>query len=298
VRTGLTPIPFKITNNLQIDIEDVVKKISTKTIAILITHYFGLVDNNFAELKDLIKKRSIYLIEDCAHTIGGSFQGKNLGTFGDAAIFSIRKFLKIPHGGVLFINNHDLEGINFSSPSKEATEMDKNIFALQQNGFFKPGTPIEEIYHHFDLSISGHHGPRLESFGGYSLGIPESTKKDILSFDWEEEFEKRKARLSKLVKLFREQDKQLFTPLIKDINNTYLNFPVLLNQGSDLFIRQLRENSCYEGQPFWSYLHKYFNWEQFPDAKKLKENMISFPLNKDINIINLKKAIELSAKKL
>src|SRR5437867_1289218 len=44
------------------------------------------------------------LIEDCAHVLSGEVEGKSLGTIGDAAVFSWRKFLPIYDGAELVIN--------------------------------------------------------------------------------------------------------------------------------------------------------------------------------------------------
>ncbi len=66
-----------------IDPDDVQKRITTRTGAIIVPHLFGAA----ADLDKLLKL-NVPIIEDCAQAVGGTYQQKPLGTFGDIAIFS------------------------------------------------------------------------------------------------------------------------------------------------------------------------------------------------------------------
>ena len=54
------------------------------------------------------KKRQWSVIEDCAHTFGGTYRGQMLGSFGDAAVFSISKFFPTYVGGTVTSRRDDL----------------------------------------------------------------------------------------------------------------------------------------------------------------------------------------------
>ena len=90
-----------------IDINDVKKKITKKTKAILAVHmYSGIC--NLKELKTFAKKNKIFLIEDCAESFGAYDQNKNLtGSVGDIACWSFQsaKQLTCGDGGILSTNN-------------------------------------------------------------------------------------------------------------------------------------------------------------------------------------------------
>ena len=101
-----TPIFFKIkppTN--AIDLDDISKKITTKTKAIIVTHYFGF-PQAIDEIQKYCNKNKLILIEDCAHAFFGSYKGKQLGTFGDYAIASVMKFFPAFDGGCLIANTN------------------------------------------------------------------------------------------------------------------------------------------------------------------------------------------------
>lgn len=82
--------------------DDLEKKITPRSRAVILQHTFG----NPGELDCLVaiaRNRNLVIIEDCAHTIGGEYQGKRLGTIGDMAIFSFGrdKAISSVFGGVL-----------------------------------------------------------------------------------------------------------------------------------------------------------------------------------------------------
>ncbi|MBW6440922.1 aminotransferase class I/II-fold pyridoxal phosphate-dependent enzyme [Patescibacteria group bacterium] len=94
---------------LNIDPSKIEKKITKKTKAIIVQHTFG----NPAEIDEIIKiakKHNLYIIEDCAHSLGAEYQGKKTGTFGDAAFFSLGrdKVISSVAGGVVVTNNNEL----------------------------------------------------------------------------------------------------------------------------------------------------------------------------------------------
>ena len=73
--------------NWTIDIEDLKKKITKKTRAIICVHTYGH-PCEMDEINKLIKGKKISLIEDCAEAIGTKFKGKNIGSFGRFSVFS------------------------------------------------------------------------------------------------------------------------------------------------------------------------------------------------------------------
>ena len=58
-------------------------------------------------------------IEDCAHVQSGIIAGRSLGTWGDASVFSWRKFFPLFDGGELILNRADCE-LNFQPAHESA----------------------------------------------------------------------------------------------------------------------------------------------------------------------------------
>jgi len=291
---GLTPVPYRVGRDLMVNTVDLDECFCPDLSAVLITHYFGLPQQHILQIKDWVKAQNLFLIEDCAHSLGGVSRGRELGMFGDASVFSFRKFIPIPHGGGLVINNQSLHDIVFSEPSPEALAFDSRVYSSQASGLFISGTPIENIYSHFGYNMLNHHGPRLAPFGGYSLGLPCSEVTQLKAFPWNNEFDKRQTRLERLIDIFSLNQIPGFIPLITDRTVLALNFPILVPETSSVIIGKIHSHGFTDCQPFWSFFHSYINWSYFPDATYLKQHIITIPLNHDIDFTSLKKAIACS----
>ena len=92
---------------LLIDIQDVKKKITPRTKAIIPVHYAGRMVN-IEKLREQVG--DIKIIEDCAHAMGTSFNGKKSGTFGDAGCFSFHavKNLAMGDGGAIVSQDKEI----------------------------------------------------------------------------------------------------------------------------------------------------------------------------------------------
>ncbi len=85
--TGATPVYVDIDKTFTMNPQSAQEKISQKTKAIIVQHTFG-IPTNMEKIKKLAKEHNLFIIEDCAHGIGGEYKGKKLGLFGHAAFIS------------------------------------------------------------------------------------------------------------------------------------------------------------------------------------------------------------------
>jgi len=81
--------------------------LSAKPGCFLLTYLFGSIPN-ISNIVELCKRYNVFLIEDISQAVGGTFNDKYLGTFGDAAIFSasITKFID-GYNGAFVLTDHD-----------------------------------------------------------------------------------------------------------------------------------------------------------------------------------------------
>jgi dTDP-4-amino-4,6-dideoxygalactose transaminase len=97
-----------------------------KKYCLLLIHYFGFAPDNFAYIDSVCKDKGILLIEDCAHTLTGTFKGQKLGSYGQFAFHSIHKILPTDDGGIL-VDNTGINNFNFS-PDDEGIKMETIAF--------------------------------------------------------------------------------------------------------------------------------------------------------------------------
>lgn len=111
VYTGATPVFADITsmNNFNISPEDILKKITKKTRAIMIVHYGGFPCDMDA-IMDIARKHDLKVIEDAAHAPGAEYKGRKLGTIGDIGCFSFfgNKNMTTGEGGMIVIGDTSL----------------------------------------------------------------------------------------------------------------------------------------------------------------------------------------------
>lgn len=111
MQTGATPIFVDaLATTWQIDPEDVQRKITARTKAILAVHLYGLPCDMTA-LMTLCKENHLFLIEDCAEAFGSYYQQQHAGTFGDVATFSFfgNKTITTGEGGMVVTKTQELQ---------------------------------------------------------------------------------------------------------------------------------------------------------------------------------------------
>jgi len=97
------------TENLNISPEEIEKKITKKTKAIIVMHYGGYPCNMKA-IMGIAKRHGLYVIEDAAHAPGAEYHGKKCGLIGDVGCFSFfsNKNLVTGEGGMMVTRNRTL----------------------------------------------------------------------------------------------------------------------------------------------------------------------------------------------
>jgi dTDP-4-amino-4,6-dideoxygalactose transaminase len=91
------------------DPEDIEKKITKRTKAILLMHYAGY-PCDMEKIQSLARKNGLYIIEDAAHAVGSYYGDKMCGTIGDAGCFSFfaNKNISTGEGGMLVTRNKNV----------------------------------------------------------------------------------------------------------------------------------------------------------------------------------------------
>ena len=95
--------------NWNVKIEDIEKKITKKTKAIIVTHIYSF-PNDMDKILKICKKHNILIIEDAAEVLGLSYKNKKCGSFGDLSTFSFyaNKQVTTGEGGMISVNSKKL----------------------------------------------------------------------------------------------------------------------------------------------------------------------------------------------
>lgn len=100
------PVLAEIDESLDIDPDDVERKITKKTKAILPVHMLGN-PCNMERIMEIAKKYNLFVVEDCCQAAGASFKGRKVGTIGHIGAFSLNVFKTITagDGGAIVTND-------------------------------------------------------------------------------------------------------------------------------------------------------------------------------------------------
>ena len=267
IQSGLKPKFVDIDlDSLNINLNDLKKKISKKTKAILIVHVLGnCVD--MSELMRVVKKHNLILIEDTCESLGTKYKNKYLGTFGDFSSFSFYSSHQISsgEGGMICCKNNDDHDI---------------IKSLRAHGWsrgLKNEKKIAAANKHLDSRfIFYNSGFNLRSTDiAASIGLNQF--KDIDQF-----IKKRSINRDKILKMFKKKIKMMKYLSFIDANNhvkaSWFGIPILLSKkiNRNKFLKKI-EKLGVETRPIIS-----GNFLKQPSIKKYKLNKKSNFKNSDI----------------
>ncbi len=108
--TGATPVYVDCDlATYNIDLEQAERHVTARTRAVVVQHTFGIPADLDAVLS-FTRRHGLELIEDCVHALGATYDGKQVGSFGRAAIFSTEetKTISTTMGGILVTDDAGL----------------------------------------------------------------------------------------------------------------------------------------------------------------------------------------------
>ncbi len=284
LRSGFQVVPYHINLNLEIDVVDLKDKINLNVAAILITHYFGISQQQISIITEIAHKKDIPVISDCAHF----FPIENLREHNevDFQIYSFRKIFDISHFGILKINNKKYinNKFNLIKLNKKVLNLAQYIYYGQKTGAFIAGKPITEIYQEVGMQLPTINGPRFEEYGGYKLGVHKSSLSQL-------EFELKnisyyKKKLNRYINVLR-------TLPLDNVTNRFISeidrdqkipsyIPILVKNTED-FNNLLKEYDITNVRLFWTFFHKSIDWENFLNEKYLKKNIFIIDYRSELN---------------
>ena len=110
VYQGGTPVFADVDREtLLIDPEQVEKKITSRTKAVIAVDYAGQ-PCDYDRLREIAERRRIKLVADACHALGGSYKGRPVGALADLNTFSLHpvKHITTGEGGVITTNDGEL----------------------------------------------------------------------------------------------------------------------------------------------------------------------------------------------
>lgn len=272
---------YRVNERAQIDVADLLRRLNDQTRVVHITHYFGWP----AELGDLVpecRRRGIKILEDCALSL---FSG-GTGAIGDAVIFSLRKSLPCGDGGGLMLRDAGdwtrlLERASFRTSTRAALSMAKywvrglaGIPTMQNSTragsapSVDPATGLPDLPapYYATRAARYHRGSRFAA-GALKRSNPADIvqrRRDNYAFLYRE-----LADTKGLEVLWRE-------PALPR-GMCPLGFPILV--ANKLLWCDRLNAAGISVSPWWHGCHRGLDWHQFPEALRLKSQLLLLPVH-------------------
>ncbi len=112
IHSGATPVFVDVDPvSMTIDPEDVRRKITARTKAIIPVHFAGRACR-LDELESIAMEHNLYLIQDTAHALETEYHGKKIGTYNHLASYSfyVTKNITTAEGGMITTNDEEIAG--------------------------------------------------------------------------------------------------------------------------------------------------------------------------------------------
>lgn len=109
LEVGAIPVMADIDDTLNLDAEDIGRKVTPRTKAVIVVHMCGAPARIDRILK-AAKRHKLLVLEDTAQALGASFKGKKLGAFGHMGTFSFDHYKTITtgEGGMVITSDQNL----------------------------------------------------------------------------------------------------------------------------------------------------------------------------------------------
>jgi dTDP-4-amino-4,6-dideoxygalactose transaminase len=284
---------FRVSSAAQIDIDDLQKRITDRTKAIYVIHYFGF-PQPLAAIAELCRSRGLHLIEDCALSLLTEVEGRRIGSLGDVAVYNLPKTIPVPDGGALVINNPELKGQDWARRGPGISNTIRDLFPLLKQ------TVLHGLPHAVARFLFAALRPPPEPERATSLSRPEMPDSYYFSrvmgdrklsrvsawlmrsMDLAEIRARRRLNYSLLLKQILPIPGH--EPLFKDLPAGVcpLSLPIVTQNAREL-ADELRVQSI-PAVAWWSGYHSSFpNCGGFEEARFLKDHVVALPIHHQLD---------------
>ena len=261
-------------DTMNIDPEDVVRKITKRTKAVIPVHFAGR-PCEMDTLCDIAQKHKLHVVEDCAHAIEAEFHGKKVGNFGALGCYSfyVTKNIVTGEGGMIVTDKR---------------EYADKIKILALHGMSKDAWKrySDEGYKHYQVVYAGYKYNMTDLQA--ALGIHQLPR-------IERYWRRRKKVWHIYDKAFRDLPVFLPAPVPSGTKHAYHLYTLLLDTGRlrisrDQFLERMTRANIGVGVHYIAlHLHPYYRKTygykpgDFPNAEWISQRTVSLPLSPKLN---------------
>ncbi|HME92436.1 MAG TPA: DegT/DnrJ/EryC1/StrS family aminotransferase [Myxococcaceae bacterium] len=288
IEAGATLRFYRVGARWNVDLEDIDRKISSRTKALYVTHYAGF-PGPVEPMRRIADRHGMVLIEDCALSLLSTAGGVPLGATGDVSVFCFYKTLPVPHGGALLINGRSpIRLPKLSRPPWTATGSHLASLLLQ-NLEMRGGAVgrwLRAALRRLGRTAADAAGVERIATGTQhlnrahlSLGMSPLALRIARAQDCAAIVAARRRNYFYLLGQLRDLSAPLFTELAPGVCPLF--YPLAV-ENKDEVMRRLRALGI-ETVDFWRHFHPACEPGQFPEAAHLRRTILELPCHQDLS---------------
>lgn len=273
VYNGLDPIFVDIDEEtLGMDIEDMERKITPDTVAVVAVHMGGH-PLPMERINDVARKYNLKVIEDCAHCAGGEYNGKKLGTWGDIGCFSFEEKKGMTTGDGGMMSSDDVELMEYIKPMRWVG-IDKDTWK-REDQYYDAGISSKHWY--YDINLVGYKYNMNDLCA--SIGLAQLPKLDTFNAN------KRRAIKRYIDGLSSARTVRPLLPYDTEGNSAYWIMGVRAQKRDDLILHLKKHDIATSVHYTPLTMQPLFrdHTEPVPVAEKVYDEMLTLPLYADIS---------------
>ncbi len=272
---------------MQVEPDEVARLITPRTRALYFIHYLGF-PGPARELRTLADAHGLPLVEDCALALLSRDGDRPLGTFGDAAVFSIYKTLPVPNGGVLVLSGSRPQGLPTPPEPPMLSTLSHLASALLQNLELRAGALgrllRQAVRGLGKLTVSTAKIERVATGTQHfnrahaDLGMSALTRRIALAQDFASIVERRRRNFFLLLGHLRDVAPPVFAELPPGVCPLF--YPLRVEDKAGVQSRLAARGI--ETVDFWRYGHPACLPGEFPDVDALRRTILEVPIHQDL----------------
>jgi dTDP-4-amino-4,6-dideoxygalactose transaminase len=292
---GFSPRFYNVKKDLGVDVDDLANGLQDEPGPVLLIHYFGFPQRSTLSLVSLCRQRGVPLVEDCSHAFLSRLGERELGTFGQAATFSLYKTLGTSDGGALHVEPAELSGLTghqFSLlPTRTRPTIAWRAHRRKQRAsasFGKNGRRRqEELAKRFGDRVVAARRRIFEGEWIYGRGISRLSLAVIQRLDTGMVIERRRRNYLLLDSMLC--DVLNYRPVLPALSaeTCPLYLPIFVRHRTEVLVRL--QAALIETFIFGMFSHPAMDTKRFPDSHVLREEILCLPVHQDLEESDLRR---------
>jgi len=288
IEAGASVRFYPVHSGLRVDAADIRAAITPRTRAIYLIHFNGF-PGPIADVMEIAREHDLIVLEDAAHAMLTTIDGRPAGSFGDGAIYSFYKWAPVPNGAALITNGPTIRPIPEAKHRSITSGVALSAFSLldyADHNWGKPGALLKGSLRGVGKQLSRRTSLAYVSTGGVQFNHDEldiamsAISHRILRVqDWEKIGRLRRRNYLHLADLLADSAPPLQGDLPTGVTPLFYATAV---ENKRAVLTRLAARGI-QGRNFWELHHDALPAGTWSETDELRRTTLELPIHQDLD---------------